>query len=134
MQVLIIDDDQILGEMFQVLLRHVDCEVSFVSDGEEALVILSTNPPDVLVTDINLPSINGIDLIKHARMRLGMDWLQIVVITANAIAIQHPVLRYANEVIKKPVTHREFTTVIKRALDKAKPRPEEAYAGTGKSK
>lgn len=134
MRVLIIDDDEILCEMFRVFLKDIDCYLKIITDGQEALQFLDTYPPDVLITDINLPSINGLDIIKHARGRLGMDGLQIIVITANAIAARHPDLKFVDEVIKKPVTRTEFTAAVKRAIERSKPKPEETSSAQIKSK
>ncbi len=124
MRVLIVDDDHMLCQMYRLLLSRVNCEVTTITDGQKALDILSTNPPDVLVTDINLPGISGIDLIKHARQRLGMDWLPIIVVTANAIALQNPMLRHANTIVKKPITNVEFIAAVEKAMNQARPRPE----------
>jgi CheY-like chemotaxis protein len=65
--VLVVDDDPILLDMVCRALRDHGFSAQGVDGGGEALRRLRQNPVDILVTDILMPDIDGIELIGHAR-------------------------------------------------------------------
>ena len=68
MKILVVEDHRALQEgVVNYLKEHLSQSISEIltaSDGEEALRILKTQPIDYLITDLNLPKINGLDLIS----------------------------------------------------------------------
>jgi DNA-binding NtrC family response regulator len=80
--ILIVDDETnlalSLARALQFISKH--CEVSVVYSGEEALEIVKTHPVDLLITDLRLPGINGLELIR--RMQISAPQLQSILITA----------------------------------------------------
>ena len=69
-RVVIAEDEQIIREGISRLVdwAEFDCEVCFLAvDGLQALQYIRENPVDVLLTDIKMPRMDGLDLIKHAR-------------------------------------------------------------------
>jgi DNA-binding response OmpR family regulator len=67
MRVLIVEDHQILSRNLQQFLKLKDIESIIVSDGKEALFIASTEFFDLILLDLNLPSMEGTEVCKLLR-------------------------------------------------------------------
>jgi DNA-binding response OmpR family regulator len=66
-QVLLADDCADSREVLSLLLRRANFDVVGASDGEEALSLMTQCEPDVLILDIQLPGINGVELARQVR-------------------------------------------------------------------
>lgn len=64
--VLIIEDDTMLGELYQVVLSQAGYTALWAKDGEEGLTRIAQNP-DLILLDIMMPKMNGVDVLKHLR-------------------------------------------------------------------
>ena len=65
--VLTVDDSRTIREMVGFTLKNAGFEVLEAEDGVQALELLKTNQPDVIITDLNMPNMDGLTLIKHIR-------------------------------------------------------------------
>jgi response regulator RpfG family c-di-GMP phosphodiesterase len=64
-KILVVEDDEILREVFVELLETLNCHVQWAKDGQECLKkIKETGDFDVIFSDIKIPKINGIDFLK----------------------------------------------------------------------
>lgn len=77
---LIVEDDLQLKRVLTVNLEARKYRVSAVTSGEEALAVLATNPPEVLILDLGLPDIDGVDLIVKIRQS---SHIPIIVLSAR---------------------------------------------------
>jgi len=68
-KILIAEDDEDLAQAYRRLLpaRMADCDVDVVPDGSNALVLYGEKEHDLVVTDINMPGLNGRDLFRETR-------------------------------------------------------------------
>jgi CheY-like chemotaxis protein len=66
-QILVVDDDPSIRESLGLLLSSVGYEVSMAENGVRAVSHLNRTLPDLIVTDINMPEMSGIELILHVR-------------------------------------------------------------------
>ncbi|MBB6039640.1 MtrAB system response regulator MtrA [Phytomonospora sp. NPDC050363] len=80
-RVLVVDDDPALAEMLGIVLRTEGFTPSFVSDGERALSAFRENGPDIVLLDLMLPGMSGIDVCKAIRAESGVP---IVMLTAKS--------------------------------------------------
>jgi DNA-binding response OmpR family regulator len=62
-----VDDDPSIGQCLSLFLRGQGYEVSCFTDGRRVLEHLKTNRPDLLITDIQMPAMSGLELIKQVR-------------------------------------------------------------------
>ncbi len=80
--VLIVDDDLTLLEMYQERFKEEGYVVIGASDGEEALKKVQENKPALLVLDIMMPKLNGIDVMKRLRANKETKDLPVIILTA----------------------------------------------------
>lgn len=65
--VMVVDDDQDLAEMLGIVLTGAGIDVDLVSRGDEALEVFRANPPDLVLLDVMLPGLNGIEVCRLIR-------------------------------------------------------------------
>ncbi len=69
LRVLVVDDERDARELVQAILAECECEVTLASSADEALAILDTRVPDVVLADISMPNRDGYDFIRELRAR-----------------------------------------------------------------
>jgi DNA-binding NtrC family response regulator len=117
MRVLIVDDEEVLRDVLQTLLVREGFDVVLASSGEESLSMLDTEEIDLVILDIMLPGISGIDTLRS--IRLSNPALPVIVITAfssidGAIeAMKHGAFHY----IPKPFKNEEVVITVNKALE-----------------
>lgn len=81
MKLLIVEDEVLLSKSISKGLRKLGYAVDTALDGEEALALLEINTYDLMVLDINIPKINGLDVLK--RIREAGNPLQVMILSAK---------------------------------------------------
>ena len=81
-RVLLVDDDPRLIHIVSLYLQVQDIEVSTAADGEQALEMLSRGLPDLLISDVMMPVMDGLTLCRRVRALPGGATLPIIVFTA----------------------------------------------------
>ncbi len=69
LQILVVDDEPSIRETLEMLLVSVGYDVAVADSGVSAVSQLNSRVPDVIVTDLNMPQMSGIELISHVRSR-----------------------------------------------------------------
>src|SRR5713101_3295844 len=83
--ILIVDDNLANLKLFRLLLTQEGYAVQLANRAEEALEVLSTSTPDVVLTDIQLPGITGLELTRLIRSDPRTRDISIVGVSANAM-------------------------------------------------
>ncbi len=115
-KVLVVDDDTELGALLSLQLRRRGFEPSIVTSGDAALARLAQQPPDVLVTDVNLVGMSGLELCGRVAQRFPD--LPVVVITAHG-SIERAVTAIragAYDFITKPLDFDALALTLERAV------------------
>jgi CheY-like chemotaxis protein len=68
-QVLVVDDDPAVRTCLTMLLESVGYDVAAAEDGVQALLLISEDVPDILISDLNMPGMSGVDLLSEVRRR-----------------------------------------------------------------
>ncbi|SDO83772.1 sigma-54-dependent transcriptional regulator [Desulforhopalus singaporensis] len=119
--VLVVDDERSMRDFLKILLQKEGHEVITAAKGAEALDILTSRHPDVVVSDIRMPGMNGIELLEA--IKLGSPELPVIMITAFAspddavMAMKNGAFDY----ISKPFNVDEIKSVIRSATNKCAP-------------
>ncbi len=80
-RVLVVDDDSALAEMLGIVLRGEGFEPTFVYDGDRAMEVFRDVKPDLVLLDLMLPGVDGIDVCRQIRAESGVP---IVMLTAKS--------------------------------------------------
>ena len=78
--VMVVDDDQDLAEMLSIVLTGAGMEVDLVNRGDQVMDLFNTNTPDLILLDVMLPGIDGIEVCKLIREK---SMVPIVMLTAK---------------------------------------------------
>jgi DNA-binding NtrC family response regulator len=117
MRVLIVDDEEVLRDVLDAVLRREGFEVLSAASGEEALSVLDAEEVDLVILDVMLPGISGIDTLRA--IRISNPHLPVIVITAfssidGAIdAMKMGAFHY----IPKPFKNEEVIITVNKALE-----------------
>jgi two-component system chemotaxis response regulator CheY len=121
-KILLADDSAIMRMVLSLhLKRFTGATVVQVENGRDALVKLTQEPFDLLLTDINMPEMNGIDLVRHLRSGLGSD-IPIVIITTKGECRDRDlgIALGANGYITKPVNVKDLIITVLEQLGEFK--------------
>lgn len=116
-RVLVVDDEESLRRVMQVHLQRQGYETRTVGTGEEALQLLETLEFQLLLTDLRMPGISGLDLLREVRRRFPE--IAVIILTAfgtieNAVeAMQSGAYHY----VTKPIQFPELSLIVDRALE-----------------
>jgi len=116
-KILIVEDDETLRNVMQLQLKKLGYEAASAPNVERAMDVLQRFPQDLIITDLNLPGISGIELLK--RIRSEYVGSAVIVMTAYG-TIQSAVeaMRYgAYDYITKPIEPYDLKALVSRALD-----------------
>jgi diguanylate cyclase (GGDEF)-like protein len=117
--VLVAEDSTSVRNYEKFILELLNLRVIEAKDGKEALNRLKEEKVDFIITDLEMPNIDGLNLIKEVRQNYDMDKLPILVVSGEESMYKTiKVLKLgANDFIKKPFLKEEFTIRVKNILD-----------------
>ncbi len=119
-RVLVVDDDLSLRQMLAILLRREGYDVDIAASAEDGLAKMERNPPALVITDINMPGMSGLELLREIKARAANSDqdVEVVVITAHdgrgigAEAIREGAADY----LTKPFDNNELRVVARQVL------------------
>lgn len=117
-RILIVDDNKELLEILQEYLHNEDGQIEGASNGKEALAKHSQTPYDLIITDLNMPEISGMEMIK--RIKEENDVTEFIIITgyASLDSAVEAVKMGAFDYIVKPFRMEELKVVVKNVREK----------------
>ena len=115
-KVLIIDDDEFTLTMTQQLLQEEGYDIYSTADGPQGIAIFKQRRPDVVLLDIGLPSMNGLEVLR--RIRSIDDSAKVIIITGHASdeSAEVALLYGALEYIRKPVEPQSLLQLLKSSI------------------
>jgi len=119
-RLLVIDDEEIIRERMKSLLELEDYEVFIAENGAKGLALFEEVKPQVVICDIKMPGIDGIEVLKRIKA-MGTDSEVIMVTGHGGIETAILALREgAFDYVTKPIEFDEMTLTLKRALERQK--------------
>ncbi len=118
MKILVVDDEDNIRELLKFSLEKNGFVVKEASDGEQALTVLSNYIPDLIILDLMLPQIDGLEVCRRIKSNSNTAGIPIIMLTARAEEIDK-VLGLelgADDYITKPFSPREVVARVKAVL------------------
>lgn len=113
--ILLVEDDGPSQRMMALALRSANYEVTTASDAKEALALLAKSPFEVIITDLVMPNMNGLELIKLIRR----EWPHMcVILTSGYVADEtgKAVVGGKEAFLLKPVSPTDLIAAVERVL------------------
>jgi two-component system chemotaxis response regulator CheY len=116
--IMTVDDSPSIRQMVGFTLRQAGHRVVEAADGREALSRLAQQPVDLVITDLNMPQVNGLELIRRVRALPALRFVPIVLLTTESDPAKKTEARAAGATgwIVKPFTPDQLTAVVARLL------------------
>ena len=121
-QILVVDDSKVMREMIIACLRALpDAHFTQAASGLEAIERLSLSPFEIVILDLNMPDITGIEVLEFVRAQDKLKQLPIIVVTTRGDEESRAAALAAGATLfmTKPFTPEEIAIEAKRLLDGA---------------
>jgi two-component system KDP operon response regulator KdpE len=113
-RILVVDDHPKVVRFIQIDLKRRGYEVITAGSGDEALELVKTARPDIMLLDIIMPGMDGLEVLERLR---SFTQLPVIAFSANADNRDNAVLRGANDFMTKPFEPDEMVRRIKKLLN-----------------
>ena len=116
--VLIIEDEEDAAELFAEMMRVSGFRVLKTSNSTPAIGMMSSEKPDVIILDIMMPEISGLDILRQMRRNPELASIPVVVVSAKSMPadIREGMEAGASTYLTKPVGFLELREAVERAL------------------
>jgi CheY-like chemotaxis protein len=114
-KILVAEDNTVLGDVIRFNLQRAGFDVTLARNGEKASDLLAEQPFDILVTDYEMPGLNGEELCEYARKSLQLSALKIVMCTAKGYELKRDQLQAKFNIesfLHKPFSMRDLTKLL----------------------
>ena len=127
-RILVVEDDRDIGDLVTRYLEKADYVVELLSSGREALRALTERPPDLLILDLMLPQVDGLEICRAVRASEHTAAIPIIMLTARAEESERIVgLELgADDYIAKPFSPSELVARVRALLRRAHRQPSAA--------
>ena len=121
-KILIVEDNPTNLRLIRMVLRNKGYSVLEATDGEEALAVAIEGRPDLIVMDIQLPKMNGLEVTRRLRQTPQFRRTPIIALTASAMEGDRDKIIAAgcDEYISKPVDTHSFPLLVAEMLQRSK--------------
>jgi len=117
-RILVVDDDKIIADVFRDIISAEDKVVNVCYDGERAIEDIKMNAYDLIITDLAMPGLGGIDVLQYAK-KINPD--VIVIIVTGYASLESAIMAIkegAYDYIRKPCKVEEIKIVVDNAVEK----------------
>ena len=116
--VLIVEDEEDAAELFAEMMRVSGFRVIKTSKSTPALSLMTAEKPDVILLDIMMPEISGLDILRQMRRDPVLAKIPVIVVTAKSMPadIKNGMEAGASTYLTKPVGYLELKEAVERAL------------------
>ena len=122
-RILIVEDDKDIVELVRYNLAHEGFQVMAIGDGASGLAQIRKSPPDLLLLDLMLPKLSGLEICKEVRRDVSLNRLPILMVTARGEEADRVVglEMGADDYVTKPFSPRELVARVKALLRRSAP-------------
>jgi DNA-binding response OmpR family regulator len=120
-KILIVEDNRDSRDILSKLLRMSGYEVVSASDGETGYELAINHKPDLIITDINMPKMDGIQFVRRLRTNMALAQTPVLVVTAfGASVAREAVEAGADASAEKPFDFDKFLKIIQDLIARRK--------------
>ncbi len=123
LKVMVVDDEAIVGKRLKPTLERDGYEVEVFGDGEDAIARLRQTEFDIVVTDIRMENVDGLQLLEHIAARTPRTKVIMITGYATVEIAREALLKGAFDFIAKPFKPADLRAVIKKAAGELKSSP-----------
>ncbi len=110
--ILVVDDEEDARTATRTMLERRGYSVSMAAGGGEALEYLKSNKVDIIICDIEMPEMNGFDVLKKVKKQFPAIIFAVMTGYRDAHSVSKALLKGADEYIGKPFTARELVLIV----------------------
>jgi CheY-like chemotaxis protein len=114
-EVLIVEDAPEIGAIFAEILEMDDMKVEVIMDGALAMQWLASFTPDLILLDMHLPNVSGLEILAYIRGSERLKAVKVIAVTANAL-LAADLEEKADLTLLKPVTFDQISDLSRRIL------------------
>ncbi len=113
-KVLIVEDNELNLKLFRDLLDTKNCQIVDTNDGREAMSLVVQEQPDLIIMDIQLPNVSGMEIIQQIKQDDGLKHIPVIAVTAFAMQEdEEQILATGCEgYLAKPISIESFLNII----------------------
>ena len=117
-QILVVDDEIGALTLIGIMLERGGFSVLKAKDAKTALTVLDQSVPDLIILDVMMPGMNGIDLCKVIRERNDTGEIPVLILSArgDAESIMRGIEAGANDYLPKPILHHDLVAKVRLML------------------
>lgn len=116
--VLIVDDDFHTAQLFKMIVERAGYDGLTALDAQEAITLLNEKRPALVLLDLGLPGMNGLELIKYIRAQEALSHTRILIVSAYTDMIARARRSSADDYLIKPISNTQLISKIKALLEK----------------
>ena len=119
LRVLVVDDSSFLHSILRVSLkRYADCQISYATNGLEALERIGEAEPDLILLDVNMPVMDGLEFLGYLRERGTLERVPVVIISTEGEEddLERGLEAGATAYLRKPFKEPELHDLLDRVL------------------
>lgn len=112
--ILVVDDEAMIRNLLEKILTKEGYKIILAKDGQEALDIINTKKVDIVISDMKMPRMNGLDLLKT--LKRDRPEIGVVIMTGygDTYTVKDALLLGADEYITKPFKSYEMLMIVER--------------------
>jgi DNA-binding response OmpR family regulator len=112
---LVVEDHRDIAMLVSIALEEIGFTADIVGDGQAALDHLHAAPPEIVVLDLNIPKVSGVEVLRRIRADERLSGAKVVVVSANPHMIEES-YDMADLVLQKPVSYVQLRDLLKRLM------------------
>ena len=115
--VLLVEDDNYVSAAIWTLLKYANFEVTIAASGAEGLKLARSLTPDIVVLDVDLPEMNGLEICRHLKADPGTASLPVIFFSGQSHAAQQALDLGAEAFLFKPKDIGQIPDRLRKILD-----------------
>ena len=121
LKVLLVDDEEEFVSTLAERLELRNIKTLIATDGGQALQIIQTDKPPVVVLDVMMPDLSGLEVLRYLRRDPRLEKIPVIVVSAKSLSsdIKNGLDAGANVYLTKPVAFQDLNTAVREVIETA---------------